>query len=80
MLYSQRFAVSCDDNSDLTLQVAPGDPPLRSLTRSWCERASSKAGLVKEGQFDLIPIANDDRKCAWTIKYGIAPILAKPRL
>ncbi|KAJ2916453.1 hypothetical protein MD484_g4008, partial [Candolleomyces efflorescens] len=70
-LYSRAFVASQDDQSGLSIQVAPGDPPLRPLSRSWSERSSSVAWLVKEGQFDLIPV-DGIHTLGWSVKYGIS--------
>ncbi|KAJ2931650.1 hypothetical protein H1R20_g5518, partial [Candolleomyces eurysporus] len=72
-LYSHAFLASQDDQFGLSIQVAPGDPPLRPLSRSWSERSSSVAGLTKEGQFDLIPV-DGIHTLGWSVKYGISQI------
>jgi hypothetical protein len=72
-LYSHAFVASRDNQSGLSIQVAPGDPPLRPLSCSWSERSSSIAGLAKEGQFDLIPV-DGTHTLGWSVKYGISRI------
>jgi len=56
---------------NIFLQVAPGDPPIRPLTRRWSEKNSNAARFVSEGQVDLLPV-KDPHKTGWAMKYGIS--------